>query len=173
MKKVIIMALVVLATMTSLFAKDDPFATKRFTSKDMEINFRFQDEKGVPLVQVKDKENTFHFYYDFDSENLAFYYSDGSCAELYQYSFIKDGKAIRLFSEDGSFKDLDSDNGKSTVDIISESSDIVMSKVLLYGGSGALFGYTIGGSLGSAVGLIAGSALGVGKSLLVDVFDVF
>ena len=54
MKKVIIMALVVLATMTSLFAKDDPFATKRFTSKDMEINFRFQDEKGVPLVQVKD-----------------------------------------------------------------------------------------------------------------------
>ena len=172
MKKVIIMALVVLATMTSLFAKDDPFATKRFTSKDMEINFRFQDEKGVPLVQVKDKENTFHFYYNFDSENLAFYYSDGSCAELYQYSFIKDGKAIRLFSEDGSFKDLDSDNGKSTADIILETTDKVIQKVLFYGGTGALVGFPFG-SYGSAIGLLIGGSVGIGKSLLEDVFDVF
>ena len=34
MKKVILIAIVILATMTSLFAKDDPFATKRFVNKD-------------------------------------------------------------------------------------------------------------------------------------------
>lgn len=169
MKKTVMFVLVIVAAMVSLFAKDDPFATKRFTSKNVEISFRFQDEKGAPLVQVKKKDNNYYYYYDFDSENLAFYYSDGSCANIYQYSFIKDGQAIRLFKEDGSFIDLDSDNGKSTLDNILEKTEKVLGKALLYGLAGYSIG-SLGGSPGSIVGAAIGGIIGAGESLLVDVF---
>lgn len=169
MKKTILFILIIVAAMTSLYAKDDPFATKRFISKNFEVSFRFQDEKGVPVVRVKENENTNNYYYDFDSENLAFYYSDGSCANIYQYSFIKDGQAIRLFKEDGSFIDLDSDNGKSTVDNILDSTETVLGNTLLYGFSGAALG-ALGGTYGATIGFIAGGIVGIGKSLIFDVF---
>ena len=170
MKKVILIAIVILPTMTSLFAKDDPFATKRFVNKDTEISFRYQDDNGIPLVQMKDNDEVYHYYYDFDSDNLVFYYSDGTCAEFYQYSFIKDGSAIRLFDENGRFLDLDSDNGKSTVDVVMEQVNIVMSNAVLYAAGGAGFGVFLGNPmLGGAVGAL----VGIGKGVLVDVLHVF
>ena len=170
MKKVILIAIVILATMTSLFAKDDPFATKRFVNKDTEISFRYQDDNGIPLVQMKDKDEVYHYYYDFDSDNLAFYYSDGTCAEFYQYSFIKDGSAIRLFDENGRFMDLDSDNGKSTVDVVLETTDYVLGTATRYAFLGAGLGYVIANPV---IGGAIGGVLGAGKALLVDVFHVF
>lgn len=170
MKKAIISTVFAMVIIVSLFANNDPFATRRFLNNDMEISFRVQDSEGRPQVKYVNGTYDTQCYYGFDDSFIVLYDENDNPIEVYGYSFIKEGAGLRLYDETGRFFDLESDNGKTTGDKVWEAVDTVFQNFLIYGGSGTVIGAVCGAGVGAAIGLVAGGVLGIGKAFAHDIF---
>ncbi len=172
MKKAFVLFILMVVVVFCLVAQSDPFATKRFLNKNMELSFRCQDSDGRAQVLYANDKGESQYYYNFDDECIALYDKNGELSEVFGYSFINEGSELRLYKEDGSFYDLKSDNGKTSSDKIWEAVEIVAQNFLLFGGTGAAIGFVFGGPAGSVIGLCVGGLLGIVKAIVHNIFGL-
>ena len=170
MKKFFIVIALIFVSVFCLAATSDPFATRKFVGKDIEISFREQDSEGRPQVSFKNDSSSGNYYYNFDDNYIVLFDENNAAKEVFGYTFINNGNDLRLFDENGRFFDLQSDNGKTKSDSFWEAVDVVAQNFLIYGGSGTAIGAVAGGPIGAAIGIGVGGFFGVGKAITHDIF---